>query len=75
MVIDWQQQTIKPADADWSKSLRLLRQVLRAAPAATLKLLRVVLYCSLTMSREHYDCLVQACDLLDACSRPSAADR
>jgi len=27
-VIDWQQQTIKPADADWSKSLRLLRQVL-----------------------------------------------
>ena len=28
VVIDWQQQTIKPADADWSKSLRLLRQVL-----------------------------------------------
>src|SRR5262249_61196322 len=26
----------------------------RAAPAATLKLLRVVLYCSLTMSRQHY---------------------
>ena len=47
----------------------------RAAPPAALKLLRVVFYCSLTMSREHYDCLVQACDLLDACSRPSAADR
>jgi hypothetical protein len=28
VVIDWQQQTIKPADANWSKSLRLLRQVL-----------------------------------------------
>jgi len=65
VVIDWQQQTIKPADADWSKSLRLLRQVLRAAPAATLKLLRVVLYCSLTMSREHYNRLVQACGLPD----------
>jgi len=37
----------------------------RAAPAATLKLLRVVLYCSLTMSREHYGRLVQACDLPD----------
>ena len=36
-----------------------------AAPAATLKLLRVVLYCSLTMSREHYNRLVQACDLPD----------
>jgi hypothetical protein len=29
VVIDWQQQTIKPADdAKWAKSLRLLRQVL-----------------------------------------------
>ena len=28
VVIDWQRQTIKPPDADWSKSLRLLRQVL-----------------------------------------------
>jgi AAA domain len=28
VVIDWQQQTAKPADANWSKSLRLLRQVL-----------------------------------------------
>jgi transcriptional regulator with XRE-family HTH domain len=37
----------------------------RAAPAATLKLLRVVLYCSLTMSREHYNRLVQACGLPD----------
>ena len=28
VVIDWEAQLIKPADADWSKSLRLLRQVL-----------------------------------------------
>ena len=37
----------------------------RAAPAAALKLLQVVLYCRLTMSREHYNRLVQACDLSD----------
>jgi hypothetical protein len=37
----------------------------RAAPPAALKLLRVVLYCSLTMSREHYNRFVQACDLTD----------
>jgi DNA-binding XRE family transcriptional regulator len=37
----------------------------RAAPPAALKLLRVVLCCSLTMSREHYNRPVQACDLPD----------
>jgi DNA-binding XRE family transcriptional regulator len=37
----------------------------RAAPAAALKLLQVVLYCRLTMSREHYNRVVQACDLSD----------
>jgi hypothetical protein len=33
VVIGWHQQTIKPADADWSKSLRLLRQVLMTVMA------------------------------------------
>jgi len=37
----------------------------RAAPAAALKLLRVMLYCRLTMSGEHYNRLVQACELSD----------
>ena len=37
----------------------------RAAPVAALTLLRVLLYCRLTMSREHYNRLVQACDLSD----------
>jgi DNA-binding XRE family transcriptional regulator len=37
----------------------------RVAPAVALKLLRVVVYCSLTMSREHYNRLMQACGLTD----------
>jgi AAA domain len=33
VVIDWQQQTIKPADAVWPKALRLLRRVLTTVMA------------------------------------------
>jgi DNA-binding XRE family transcriptional regulator len=35
----------------------------RAAPTATLKLLRLVFFCRLTMNRESYNRLVQSCDL------------
>jgi CubicO group peptidase (beta-lactamase class C family) len=37
VIIDWQKDPIKPADAEWSKSLRLLRQVLMVALSRSAK--------------------------------------
>jgi DNA-binding XRE family transcriptional regulator len=38
----------------------------RAAPTATLKLLRLVFFCRVTMNRESFNRLVQSCDLGEA---------